>query len=223
MVGLPDEAGGETVACLCVPEYGERRREEVRAEVEEHFRRVSAELPFYRRIKVLRLWDGELPRTSTRKVKRKLVVEELRRLEKLAATGERVRPAAQTGSADWLLRLVAEVIGKPAAEVQPGSRLAADLGFDSLMLTELSVALEAAGVPLPEGGDISGVETVADLAAGARLGRPALPGPGGAGGVAADRGHGRDAGDCRSRRRWPAWAARWSTSGRRPSSAGCSR
>ena len=163
VVGLPDDAGGETVACLCVPEYGDRRRDEVRAEVEEHFRRVSAELPFHRRIKVLRLWDGELPRTSTRKVKRKLVVEELRKLEKLAASGERIRPAAQTASADWLLRLVAEVIGKPVAEVQPSSRLAADLGFDSLMLTELSVALEAAGVPLPQAGDISGVETVADL------------------------------------------------------------
>jgi hypothetical protein len=32
----------------------------------------------------------------------------------------------------------------------PDSRLAADLGFDSLMLTELSVALEAAGIALPE-------------------------------------------------------------------------
>ena len=165
VVGLPDEAGGETVACLCVPDYGDRRREEVRAELEEHFRRVSAELPFHRRIKVLRFWDGELPRTSTRKVKRKLVVDELRRLEKVAASGERARvQAGQGSSTEWLQRLVAEVIGKPASEVRPDSRLAADLGFDSLMLTELSVALESAGVALPEAGDLSGVETVADLA-----------------------------------------------------------
>ena len=32
-------------------------------ELEEHFRKVSAELPFYRRVKVLRFWDGELPKT----------------------------------------------------------------------------------------------------------------------------------------------------------------
>jgi len=164
VVGLPDEAGGETVACLCVPDYGERRREEVRSELEEHFRRVSSELPFHRRIKVLRFWDGELPRTSTRKVKRKPVVDELRKLEKLAASGERARPAAHGGATDWLQRLVAEVIGKPATEVHPESRLAADLGFDSLMLTELSVALESAGIALPEAGDLSGVETVKDLA-----------------------------------------------------------
>ncbi|MGZ6133080.1 MAG: AMP-binding protein [Myxococcaceae bacterium] len=164
VVGLSDEAGGETVACLCVPDYGERRREDVRAEIEEHFRHVSSTLPFHRRIKVLRFWDGELPRTSTRKVKRKLVVDELRKLEKLAASGEKARPAAHGGSTDWLQRLVAEVIGKPASEVRPESRLAADLGFDSLMLTELSVSLESAGITLPEAGDLSGVETVKDLA-----------------------------------------------------------
>ena len=53
---------------------------EVRKELEKHFRDVSADMPFYRRVKVLRFWDAELPRTSTRKVKRKLVVEELKRL-----------------------------------------------------------------------------------------------------------------------------------------------
>src|SRR5262249_56716162 len=132
--------------------------------------RVSAELPFHGRIKVVRMWDGELPRTSTRKVKRKLVVDELRRLEKLAASGERIRPAAHTGSADWLLRLVAEVIGKPLAEVQPDSRLAADLGFDSLMLTELAVALEAAGVPPPPGGGLSRGEAGAGPPPGPRSG-----------------------------------------------------
>src|SRR5262249_21372606 len=119
---------------------------------------------FHRRIKVLRFWDADLPKTSTRKVKRKLVVDELRKLEKLAASGEKARPAAQGSSTEWLQRLGAEDIGKPPSEVRPESRLAGDLGFDSLMLTELSVALEAAGVALPDAGDLSGVETVKDLA-----------------------------------------------------------
>ena len=43
------------------------------------------------------------------------------------------------------------------------SRLAVDLGFDSLMLTELSVALEQAGVPLPAVNDLTQVQTVDDL------------------------------------------------------------
>src|SRR6185295_9938156 len=103
IVGLPDEGGvGEKVACLCVPEYKDphdkdgppRAREDVRKDLEEHFREVSAGMPFYRRVKVLRLWDGELPKTSTRKVKRKQVVEELKRQERIATSSEKVRQQA---------------------------------------------------------------------------------------------------------------------------------
>ncbi|WP_225410093.1 AMP-binding protein [Stigmatella hybrida] len=167
IVGLPDEAGGEKVACLCVPEYKDRPREEVRRELEAHFRQASAEMPFYRRVKVLRFWDGELPRTSTRKVKRKLVVEELKRLERLASSGEKAREKvahpSTGGVSDWLYPLVAEVVNRPLSDVRPEAHLAGDLGFDSLMLTELSVALEQAGVPLPAVNDLTQVNTVEDL------------------------------------------------------------
>jgi long-chain acyl-CoA synthetase len=165
IVGLPEEGGGEKVACLCVPDYKDRPREEVRRELEEHFRKTSAEIPFYRRVKVLRFWDGELPRTSTRKVKRKLVVEELKRLERLASSGEKAREKVQStgGVADWLYPLIAEVVNRPLTDVRPEARLSMDLGLDSLMLTELSVALEQAGVPLPAVNDLTQVQTVDDL------------------------------------------------------------
>ncbi len=167
VVGLPDDGGGEKVACLCVPDYKDRPRDEVRRELEEHFRKVSADLPFYRRVKLLRLWDGELPRTSTRKVKRKQVVEELRRLERVAASGEKAREkqlvAKEGGVESWLYPLIAEVVQRPVAEVRPEAKLSTDLGFDSLMLNELSVALEQAGVPLPAIEDLTEVGTVEDL------------------------------------------------------------
>jgi long-chain acyl-CoA synthetase len=166
IVGLPDEAGGEKVACLCVPDYKDRPREEVRRELEEHFRKTGQEMPFYRRVKVLRFWDGELPRTSSRKVKRKVVVEELKRLEKLASSGEKAREKVQQstgGVSDWLYPLIAEVVNKPLSDVRPDARLSVDLGLDSLMLTELSVALEQAGVPLPAVNDLTHVQTVEDL------------------------------------------------------------
>ena len=72
IVGLPDGIG-EKVACLVVPddEYDialSRRR--FAARIEEHFREVSASLPYYKRVKVLQFTDIELPRTATRKVKR---------------------------------------------------------------------------------------------------------------------------------------------------------
>ncbi|HLL53253.1 MAG TPA: AMP-binding protein [Myxococcaceae bacterium] len=168
IVGLPEENGvGEKVACLCVPDYKDRPREEVRRELEEHFRQKSVEMPFYRRVKVLRLWDGELTRTSTRKVKRKQVVEELKRLERVANSGEKLRQAATTsttgGISDWLYPLIADVLGKPASDIRPDAKLSGDLGFDSLLLTELSVALEQAGVPLPAVNDLTQIQTVDDL------------------------------------------------------------
>ena len=72
IVGLPDGIG-EKVACLVVAddEYDiTLSRAELRRRVEEHFREVSASLPYYKRVKVLQFTDLELPRTATRKVKR---------------------------------------------------------------------------------------------------------------------------------------------------------
>ncbi|HZH04420.1 MAG TPA: AMP-binding protein, partial [Myxococcaceae bacterium] len=167
VVGLPDASGGEKVACLCVPDYADRPRDEVRRALEEHFRQVSAALPFYRRVKVLRFSELELPKTPTRKVKRSLVLQELLRQERLDSAREKAlrtadRPGAQR---DWLEDLVAEVCQKPATQVGPETRLVADLGFDSLLLAELGAALERAGVSVPALGDLTRVETVADLRA----------------------------------------------------------
>ena len=88
--GVASSAGddkGETVAALLVPAYDSPQaeglsREAVRDKVREHIRAVSAKLPVAKRIKIFHLTDLELQKTATRKVKRKLVVEELRRLER---------------------------------------------------------------------------------------------------------------------------------------------
>ncbi len=174
IVGLLDENGGEKIACLVSIEKGTPRRE-----IEEHLKRISATLPFYRRIKVLHLWEGELPKTATRKVKRALVEEELTRLEEAAALGRKAGQQAgqrakdrrdDDGGNGWLLELLAQVARRPAGSVSQTSRLVQDLGFDSLMLTELSVALEQAGAELPEGEDVTKLETVAELSRALRLG-----------------------------------------------------
>src|SRR5260370_13119113 len=115
--------GGEKVACLCVPDYKDRPREEVRREIEQHFQKKSVEMPYYRRVKVLRIWDGELPRTSTRKVKRNQVINELKRLERLAASGDRARQAGSAsplGEIDgWLYPPVADVSQRPCSQLLP--------------------------------------------------------------------------------------------------------
>ena len=84
IVGLPDGIG-EKVACLVVAddEYDiTLSRAELRRKVEEHFREVSASLPYYKRVKVLQFTEDELPRTATRKVKRAEVISHPRSVGK---------------------------------------------------------------------------------------------------------------------------------------------
>jgi len=167
VVGLPAGDAGETVAALVVPDYehGDKDREAVRDEVRRHLKDVSKQLPLYKRLKVTHLWDLDLPKTSTRKIKRKDVLKELERLEKAAKGGAELRKlsaAGDSGSGEWIREVIASVAQKKRADVQGDTRLDA-LGFDSLMFTELGVALEGAGATLPDPGELAGLETVADV------------------------------------------------------------
>jgi long-chain acyl-CoA synthetase len=128
---------------------------------------VSKKLPIYKRVKIWHLWDHDLPRTSTRKVKRSEVVPTLIRLEESASKASHARQehdaeGQDAGDTRWVRDVVAQVSQRNRSDVSPGSRME-DLGFDSLMLTELTVALEAAGLSLPDAGVLGEMETVGDL------------------------------------------------------------
>src|ERR1043165_3022893 len=99
VVGLPDGIG-EKVAALVFPDYDADialRRDEVQRRIENHFREVSSSLPFYKRVKSLYFTDDELPRTATRKVKRREVVRLIQSLEesKRAGISEKTAPREQ--------------------------------------------------------------------------------------------------------------------------------
>lgn len=174
VVGLPGEAGHETVAALVVPDYeagssdATRDREATREAVREHMRTVSKGLPLYKRVKVFHLWDHDLPKTSTRKVKRRDVVHELQRLERATRLGSDARPpsADSEGGANstWIFDLIADVAQRNRGTIASTTALA-ELGFDSLMFTELAAGLEAAGVELPDASELNSLVTVADVEA----------------------------------------------------------
>jgi long-chain acyl-CoA synthetase len=170
VVGLPaagSEASSkhETVAALIVPDYEQAgSREEIREQVREHVRKVSKALPLYKRLKVVHLWDRDLPKTAARKILRREVIKELQRLEKAAKGGAEAKQLAEAagGGTGWLFQILADVSQKKASQVTSETRLE-ELGFDSLMFTELAVALESAGVELPDPSELQGLETVADV------------------------------------------------------------
>ena len=149
IVGLPDGIG-EKVACLVVAddEYDiSLSRDDLRRRVEEHFREVSASLPYFKRVKVLHFTDIELPRTATRKVKRRevlAIMEALEQSQKVTRVAGGSEAVAAASEARWLIDIVATVSNRPRSEISQGTRLA-DLGFDSLMFVELATAIENAG------------------------------------------------------------------------------
>jgi long-chain acyl-CoA synthetase len=166
VVGLPDGLG-EKVACMVVPDYDHDitlSREGVHRKIEEHFKDVSTTLPFFKRIKVLHFTEDELPRTATRKVKRREVLAAMQAIEEnpqAAATGGG-RQDERTGDAAWLIDIVAHVANRPRAQVSLDTRLA-DIGFDSLMFVELASAIEQAGGALLSPETLNTVQDVREL------------------------------------------------------------
>src|SRR5260221_8701796 len=164
VIGLPDGIG-EKVACIVVPdeEYDiALSRAEVRQKIEEHFREVSAALPYYKRVKLLQFTDEELPRTATRKVKRRDVLELMQKIQEGARSAQDVGGEELTGDAAWLIDIVASVANRSLDEVSINSRLP-DLGFDSLMFVELATAIENAGGALTAPERLNEVQDVREL------------------------------------------------------------
>ena len=84
VVGVPDGIG-EQVACAVVPDLEHDpalSRPEVEAKIEEHFRKVSADLPIWKRVRGVYFWEEDLPKTAKRSVKRRDVAAEIARLRK---------------------------------------------------------------------------------------------------------------------------------------------
>ncbi|HVV50971.1 MAG TPA: AMP-binding protein [Polyangia bacterium] len=166
VVGVPDGIG-EQVACAVTPDLEHDpalSRAEVEAKIEDHFRKVSADLPIWKRVRGVYFWDDDLPKTAKRSIKRRDVAAEIaRRRKKTEETkGALAVASGDRGEVAWLLETIATVSGRKRGDVQLGSRFG-QLGFDSLMYAELSSALEAAGAVLPESVDITTLGTVAEL------------------------------------------------------------
>src|SRR3954447_24576072 len=165
VVGVPDGVG-EQVACAVVLDLEHDTSlsaAEVGAKVEEHFRKVSTDLPIWKRVRSLHVWEADLPKTEKRSIKRRDVAAEIARIRRKNEESKGALAAAgEGGQVAWLLDTVATVSGSRRTDVQLGSRFG-ELGFDSLMYAELSSALDTAGIVLPDSVDVTTLGTVAEL------------------------------------------------------------
>ena len=166
VVGLSDDDGGEKIASLVVPDYEHDialARAEVNKRIDEHFREVSAGIPFFKRVKVHHITPFELPRTATRKVKRPEVVAMLAALEE--RDRKKTKAAVESKGDDnllWIRKIVATVSSRPLSDVATEDKLT-DLGFDSLMFVELQAAVEDAGGRVLSPDSLNEVQTVREL------------------------------------------------------------
>lgn len=162
IVGIPDPQGDERVAALVV--LVDDAPADAQAKVKAHFTKVSTGLGDHQRIRTLRFWHGELPRTATRKVKRKEVREELMRLLDISKASRRESNAVPEGREPaWLYASVAGITGYEAVDIAPSTHLYTDLGMSSLQVVELRLLLEERGGKQLDGEAIGNAQTVQDL------------------------------------------------------------
>lgn len=163
IVGLPDQ-NNERIACLAVPDYEHNEslsHDQVRRKVEEHFRKIAAGLPIWKRVTSLDFQDDDLPKTGTRKVKRREVISILQELHQKIPTAPLELPASSEFQA--LTEIISSVCGRPTSEIHRDTTFD-ELGFDSLMYTELGAAIEHSGRTLPSFDALSSITSVRHLA-----------------------------------------------------------
>ncbi|MBZ5628686.1 MAG: AMP-binding protein [Acidobacteriia bacterium] len=173
--GKPGEPFAERLHAVVVPNFEvlrERKivnaREIIRFDIET----LSAQLPSTKRILGFDIWQDDLPRTTTRKIKRFEV--ERRVKEGHAAVqdrgGELARPLTDE-ERQWLaepdvgraIAAVARAANIGETQVHPRGNLELDLGLDSMERVELLVALERElGAYVPDA-VVSEVYTVREL------------------------------------------------------------
>ncbi len=197
VLGL-DGVQGERLHAVIVPKFELLRemkivnlREALRFQLES----LSAQLPATKRILSYEIWAEELPRTSTRKLKRFEIERRVRangrsldsdRACDAPTPDEKPAPRFAIGTTQeeqaWLampevqraLAVIRETV-KPARQVRPGDNLELDLGLDSLQRIELLVALERELGAKVEESVVAEVYTVKELVDAVRAHSATLP------------------------------------------------
>lgn len=160
IIGVTAPSGSERVGCIAVPEADDTIDRAARLDrAQKSLRDAVSKLPYGKQPTFVHLYDAPLPRTATRKVKRTEARKILERI--LRATA---RPQEGDAPSSPVRSAIAAVKGWKPGDIHGHTTIADELGFDSLALTELLVALEAKyGTIDPK--QLQACQTVADVEA----------------------------------------------------------
>jgi long-chain acyl-CoA synthetase len=137
IVGV-EARGAERVACLAVPaDVPDVDRATRNDQAMRSLKAALGKLPFGKQPAIVHLYDAPLPRTSTRKVKRTEVKEILGRMLRAST------PPPGDGETSSVRVAIGAIRARAPETLSAEATLQEDLGFDSLALSELLVALEA--------------------------------------------------------------------------------
>jgi long-chain acyl-CoA synthetase len=169
VLGVPGSGRGERVCAVVVPHPAatEAQIEEIRAAITVR----SEGVPSYQQITQIEIWRGDLPKTTTLKVKR----GKLRDAVLAGQRGDGRTSAPQAAPAagasfskeeTWVIATLARLTHSRPDTIHPNNRLA-DLGVDSLTKVELVGELEARlgfRVDDATAGSLNRVQDLLDLA-----------------------------------------------------------
>jgi long-chain acyl-CoA synthetase len=196
VMGTEGTAGSEKLYAVIVPNFEMLRqrkvvntKEVIRFDIEG----LSAKLASTKRISGYEIWQEDLPRTTTRKLKRFEIEKRVRAGKRDDSGGEELTATKPLTPEDasWLeqdhvqraLKVIREFSANPSKNILPGDNLELDLGLDSMRRVELLVTIEQElGGDVPES-ELSGIYTVRELldavlasaASGAKAGEGARP------------------------------------------------
>jgi len=129
--------------------------------------KANERLAEFQRVRRWVLWpEPDLPRTSTGKVRRKVVAEWLKKIQSAATAGTHAHGNGNGRlgrSDDWLLTMIGQVSGEEHPGVGDELHLTEDLHLDSLGRVQLAAAIEDRLGFVAKDGILDGVQTLGAL------------------------------------------------------------
>jgi long-chain acyl-CoA synthetase len=172
-ISRPDEPSAERLHAIVVPNLEvlrERRVVNTRELIRFNIEGVSIHLPHHKRVLSFDIWLEDLPRTTTRKLKRHVIERMYRERMAESVKTEDAGTAAEADelwAADPHVERVLAVVRaavRPGAVLLPDTSIELDLGLDSMERVELLTSLEHAfNIEVPEATSQT-IYTLRDLA-----------------------------------------------------------